>query len=50
VDYSFDKFKMALLQHLSQSVFVKEHRIRYQKEQWDRYWMSYEYPSLKNRN
>lgn len=47
--YRFDTFKMALLQHLSQSVFVKEHRIRYQKEQWDRFWLAYQDPNLKNR-
>jgi len=46
-DYSFDNFKTELLKHLSQTVFVKEHRNRYQKEQWDRYWMSYYDPSLK---
>ena len=48
IDYKFDNFKAELLKHLAQSIFIKEHRIRYQKEQWDRFWMSSHDPSLKD--
>lgn len=49
-DYQFDNFKLKLLKHLSQSIFIKEHRIRYQKEQWDRFLMSIYDPNLKNKS
>jgi len=35
---------------LSQSIVVKEHRIRYQKEQWDRFLISVNNSNLKDRN
>ena len=32
-----DTFRNNLLQHLAGSIIVKEHRLRYQKEQYDRF-------------
>ena len=42
---SLDQFRSDILQHLAGSIIVKEHRQRYQKEQYDRF-----VGSLLNRN
>jgi len=34
---SLDEFRFGLLKHLAGSIVVKNHRIRYQKEQFDRF-------------
>jgi hypothetical protein len=45
-----DTFRSSLLQHLAGSIVVKEHRQRYQKEQFDRFITSTMTPSLKKTN
>lgn len=42
-------FRNDLLQHLAGSIIVKEHRQRYQKEQFDRYLSSLQYQRLYSR-
>ena len=45
-----DNFRLDLLKHLAGSIVVKEHRIRYQKEQFDRYIASTLNSELKHTN
>ena len=45
-----DEFRQDLLRHLAGSIVVKEHRIRYQKEQFDRFVASLSYWDLKDKN
>lgn len=47
---SMDEFRFGLLQHLAGSIVVKDHRIRYQKEQFDRLIYSNANFTLKRRN
>lgn len=49
-DDSDDSFRQDLLQHLAGSIVIKEHRIRYQKEQFDRFIASIGYRDLKNKD
>lgn len=42
-------FRTDLLQHLAGSIVVKEHRLRYQKEQFDRFIASLQYNRLFRR-
>lgn len=44
---ALDKFRFDLLKHLAGSIVVKEHKIRYQKEQFDRYMYTAQDPELK---
>ena len=44
-----DNFFVDLLQHLAGNIVVKEHRLRYQKEQFDRFVVSSRIPSLKSK-
>lgn len=44
---SMDEFRFGLLKHLAGSIVVKDHRIRYQKEQFDRFMTSQFMSSLK---
>lgn len=41
-------FKNDMLKHLAGNIIVKEHRIRYQKEQFDRFICSVKMPSLQS--
>jgi len=41
-------FRADLLKHLAGSIVIKEHRVRYQKEQFDRFISSLEYSPLKD--
>ena len=43
-------FRADLLKHLAGSLVIKEHRIRYQKEQFDRFIASLSYSPLKDSN
>jgi len=43
-----NKFRLALLHHLAQSIVLREHKDRYQKEQFDRFMMSRGNKSLMN--
>lgn len=43
-----DKFREDLLKHLAGSIVIKEHKIRYQKEQFDRFVASMNFYELKN--
>ena len=43
-------FRTDLLQHLAGSIIVKEHRQRYQKEQYDRFLASMQYNQLYKKN
>jgi hypothetical protein len=43
-----DHFRINLLKHLAGSIIVKEHRLRYQKEQFDRFAASARMPDLKS--
>lgn len=43
---ALDTFRTDLLQHLAGSIVVKEHRLRYQKEQFDRFISSLQYNKL----
>ena len=45
---SVDSFRHDLLRHLAGSLVIKEHRIRYQKEQFDRFVTSLEFRGLKD--
>jgi hypothetical protein len=45
----FTQFKDELLQHLAGSIVVKEHRLRYQQEQYLRFFHSKSLPALSNR-
>jgi hypothetical protein len=45
-----DKFREDLLKHLAGRIVIKEHRVRYQKEQFDRFIASLNYWDLKNTN
>lgn len=47
---ALDSFRNELLQHLAGSIVVKEHRLRYQKEQFDRFIASMQYNKLWTRN
>lgn len=42
-----ENFRVSLLKHLAGSIVIKEHRIRYQKEQFDRFIASSKMGSLK---
>ena len=41
-------FRADLLKHLAGSLVIKEHRVRYQKEQFDRFIASLDYSPLKD--
>ena len=43
-----DGFRSELLKHLAGNIIVKEHRLRYQKEQFDRFVASLSFTELKN--
>lgn len=45
-----DAFRVDLLKHLAGAIVVKEHRVRYQKEQFDRFMASVAVSNLKNRD
>ena len=45
-----DVFRKDLLKHLAGNIVVKEHKIRYQKEQFDRFLASLTFYQLKNTN
>lgn len=45
-----DQFRTDLLQHLAGTIVVKEHRERYQKEQFDRFVASLQYGQLNKRH
>lgn len=45
-----DNFRIDLLKHLAGSIVVKEHRLRYQKEQFDRFVTSSRVPGLKSKS
>jgi len=47
---SLDEFRFALLKHLAGSIIVKNHRIRYQKEQYDRFVFTQGDSILKKQN
>jgi len=47
---SLDEFRFALLKHLAGSIVVKNHRIRYQKEQYDRFVFTQGDSVLKKQN
>jgi len=47
---NLEVFKNELLQHLSQTIVVKENRERYQKEQFDRLLISMQTSTLKNKD
>lgn len=47
---SLDKLREAMLLHLAQDIVIKEHKIRYQKEQYDRYIYSCANTRLKARD
>lgn len=49
-DDSDDSFRQDLLKHLAGNIVVKEHRLRYQKEQFDRFIASLSYRDLKNKD
>ena len=42
-----DVFRQDLLKHLAGNIVVKEHKIRYQKEQFDRFLASLGFTALK---
>ena len=44
-----DAFRQDLLKHLAGRIVVKEHKLRYQKEQFDRFLASLQYWDLKNK-
>lgn len=44
---NIDDFKLGLLKHLSMSIFIKESRTRYQKEQFDRLMLAQSAHTLK---
>ena len=43
-----DNFRQDLLKHLAGSIVIKNHRIRYQKEQFDRFVASTRYNALRS--
>ena len=43
-----DQFREDLLKHLAGNIVIKEHRVRYQKEQFDRFVASLSFWDLKN--
>lgn len=45
-----ETFRQNLLKHLAGNIVVKEHRIRYQKEQFDRFVASLNYSPLKSKD
>jgi len=45
-----DAFRTDLLKHLAGNIVIKEHRVRYQKEQFDRFVASINFLELKNTN
>lgn len=45
-----EEFRTELLKHLAGNLVIKEHRLRYQKEQFDRFACSLQQPQLKNKN
>ena len=45
-----DDFRIDLLKHLAGNIVVKEHRVRYQKEQFDRFITSTQFNQLKATN
>ena len=45
-----DQFREDLLKHLAGNIVIKEHKIRYQKEQFDRFVASMSFWDLKNTN
>jgi len=47
---SMNNFRIDLLKHLAGSIVVKEHRLRYQKEQFDRFIASSQMQDLKSGN
>ena len=47
---ALDKFRHDLLKHLASAIVVKEHKIRYQKEQFDRYLYSLQMHDLRVSN
>ncbi len=49
-DEAMVSFRTDLLQHLAGSIVVKEHRQRYQKEQFDRFISSLQYNALYGKN
>lgn len=49
-DATNETFRQELLRHLAGNIVVKEHRIRYQKEQFDRFVVSLNYGPLKNKD
>ena len=49
VEGGVDSFREDLLKHLAGRIVVKEHKLRYQKEQFDRFLASLQYWDLKNK-
>lgn len=47
---SLDNFRVELLQHLAGSIVIKEHRLRYQKEQFDRFLTSLQSLHLRRKS
>lgn len=45
-----DRFRVMLLAHLAGNVFVKDHRLRYQQEQFDRFAASMSFITFRNQN
>lgn len=50
LDADADSFRKDLLKHLAGSIVIKEHRLRYQKEQFDRFIISLADNNLKKAN
>lgn len=49
-DSQIDQFRIEMLKHLAGSIVIKEHRVRYQKEQFDRFVITLKQPQLKDPN
>lgn len=47
---ALDKFRNDLLKHLAGSIVVKDHKVRYQKEQFDRFIASMRHINLKTKD
>jgi hypothetical protein len=45
-----DNFRQDLLKHLAGSIVIRDHRVRYQKEQFDRYIASSYYGALRSQS
>ena len=45
---NLEGFRADLLKHLAGNIIIKEHRVRYQKEQFDRFIASLDFADLKN--